>query len=370
MFYYLHYFEDLISWLRLFRYITVRTAAAAGTAFLVSLVFGPFAIRLLRRLCPIDWERYREDAPLLDALRGERKKMTPSMGGLLIIGAVMTSCLLWAALSSRLVWLVLATLCYMGGIGFADDYMKQVSRGRKGLSGKVKLALQGLWVLLIMLVLEALPETRETVRHLMLPFLKTPAIWNMGFAGALLFVGLVLIGSTNAVNLADGLDGLAIGCVSSVFAAMMIMTYVAGHAVFAEYLQVAYIPGSGELSIVCGAVLGASLGFLWFNCHPAEVFMGDTGSLALGGSLGMMAVLVKHEIALVIIGGIFVIEALSVIAQVSWFKIKGRRILACAPLHHHFELKKNPWSETQVTVRFWIVSIILALMSLVILKIR
>lgn len=372
MLYYLHELSGLVSWFRIFQYITVRILAGAGTAFIISLALGPATIRWLKSLRRITGgeDRYKRDSPDLDKLRGEVKKSTPSMGGLLIIGAVVVSCLLWANPSNALVWLVLTTFCFMGAIGFADDYVKTIRGNPKGLSGRLKLGLEAVWVLLVMLLLDSLPQTRATARQLMLPFLKNPVVTNMGFAGALIFIGLVVAGSANAVNLADGLDGLAIGCICSVFASLLVMVYVAGHVKFAQYLQVPYIAGSGELSVFCGCVLGASLGFLWFNCHPAQVFMGDTGSLALGGALGMIAVLVKHEIALVFIGGVFVMEALSVILQVASFKLRGRRIFACAPLHHHFELKKKPWSETQITVRFWIVSIICALMGLAILKIR
>lgn len=370
MFYYLHALTNEISCFRIFQYITVRIVAGAGTAFVISLIAGPWVIRRLKRLCKGQEERYRGDSPALDALRGDAKKTTPIMGGLLIIGSVAISCCLWAVPTNPLVWLVLLTFCYMGGIGFVDDYVKKVRRNPKGLRGWVKLSFQAFWVLLMMLVLRVLPQTRDTVCQLMLPFLKTPLIPDMGFACGLIFMGIVVIGASNAVNLADGLDGLAVGCASSVFLPYLIMAYVAGHVKLSEYLQVPHIVGSGELSVFCGCVLGASLGFLWFNCHPAEVFMGDTGSLALGGALGMIAVLIKHELVLVVVGGVFVIEALSVILQVVWYKLKGRRIFACAPLHHHFELKTNPWSETQVTVRFWIISIIFALMGLLMLKIR
>ncbi len=370
MFYYLHELHGFISWFRVFQYITVRVVAGAGTAFIVSLVAGPWVISRLARLCKGDESRYKGVSQGLDDLYGDKKRTTPSMGGLLIIGSVVISCLLWAAPANPLVWLVVATFCFMGAIGFADDYVKKVMRNPKGLSGRIKLLFEFTWAFVIMLLLDVLPQTRETSRHLMLPFFKNPVIVNMCFVCALVFVSAVLVGASNAVNLADGLDGLAIGCVSSVFFAMLVMVYVAGHARFAQYLQVPFIPGSGELAVFCGCVLGASLGFLWFNCHPATVFMGDTGSLALGGSLGMIAVLVKHEVALAIIGGIFVMEAMSVILQVSWFKLKGRRIFACAPIHHHFQMKKNGWSETQVTIRFWIISIIFALFGILMLKIR
>jgi len=238
------------------------------------------------------------------------------------------------------------------------------------LSPWKKLLMQSLWVIGIAGLLLVIPETRDHVRQLMIPFLKTPLIPQMGLLVLVFFIMLVVIGASNAVNLTDGLDGLAIGCTSSVAFAYLVMTYVAGHARFADYLQVPYIAGSGELSVFCGCMLGACFGFLWFNCYPARIFMGDTGSLALGGAIGIVAVLIKQEMVLMIVGGIFVLEALSVMLQVGWFKLKHRRIFACAPLHHHFELKKQPWSETQITVRFWIISMMFALIGILILKIR
>lgn len=371
MLYYLHLLSDQLSFLRVFQYITVRIVAGAGTAFVLSLLFGPWFIRRLTSLCSGEHTRYQEDLPKLDALHGEVKKKTPTMGGLLIITAITGSCLLWCTLSNLLLWAALMTLWVMGGIGFADDYIKTVRKQAGGLSAAKKFFLQMLWILGLALILLIMPETREHIRKLMVPLCKTPLIADVGLAGLVGLLILVILGSSNAVNLTDGLDGLAIGCVSSVALAYIIMTYAAGHALFAAYLQVPYIAGAGELAVFCGCMLGAGLGFLWFNCHPAAIFMGDTGSLALGGALGCVAVLIKQELALVIVGGIFVLEAASVILQVGFFKWKRRRIFACAPLHHHFELKKkNPWSETQVTVRFWIVSVIFALAGILLLKIR
>lgn len=371
MFYYLYFLSDQISYLRVFHYITVRTVAGAGTAFLISLIIGPWIIGRLQQLCRGTETRYREDAPALDALRGAANQKTPTMGGLLIIISMVISCLLWAVPTSLLVWLAISTLCVMGAIGFYDDYIKAVRRNPKGLSVRKKLLLQALWVVLLVALLVTIPATREHARQLWVPALKTPLVSSMCLAGVFIFVALVVIGAGNAVNLTDGLDGLAIGCTSAVVLAFLVMAYVAGHIKFAEYLQVPYVAGAGELSVFCGCMLGAALGFLWFNCHPAQVFMGDTGSLALGGAMGIVAVLIKQELVLVIVGGVFVMEALSVILQVGWFKLKHRRIFACAPLHHHFELKKNnPWSETQVTVRFWILAIIFALLGILLLKIR
>ena len=374
MLYYLHLLSDDISYFRVFQYITVRIVAGAGTAFLISLVLGPWVIRRLTRLCGGDrycgCDRYKEDLPALDTLRGDKKKNTPTMGGLLIILAIVGACLLWGVLTSPILWLALLTLCAMGAIGFADDYIKTVKRDSRGLRARTKLLLQALWVVLLTGVLLVLPATRDHVRQLMVPFFKAPIIPEMCLVCVFLFVALVVIGASNAVNLTDGLDGLAIGCASSVTLAYMVMAYVAGHAVLAAYLQVPNVPEAGELAVFCGCMLGACLGFLWFNCNPALVFMGDTGSLALGGAIGCVAVLIKQELTRVVVGGVFVLEALSVILQVGFFKWKRRRIFVCSPIHHHFELKKGPWSETQVTVRFWIISIIFALIGIFLLKIR
>ena len=366
MFFYLHTLQDWLSPLRVFRYITVRAVAGAGTAFFLSVVLGPWVIARLRRL-NIGQHVRREEAPPLHALHGH-KEGTPTMGGILIISAIVLSTLLWARLQSSYVWLVLATLVYMGLVGFWDDYLKLRGRDTRGLRGRWKLALEGLWVVTVAVVLIVRPETSLRVRELMVPFMKGPAIADMGIAGAILFLGLVVVGASNAVNLTDGLDGLAIGCSSSAALSYLVMAYVAGHLRFADYLLIPYVSGAGELAVFCGCMAGACLGFLWYNCHPAQVFMGDTGSLALGGSIAMVAVLIKQELVLVIVGGVFVIEAVSVIVQVASFKLHGRRLLRMAPLHHHFEIKG--WSETQVTVRFWILSIIFALLGLLTLKVR
>ncbi len=371
MLYYLHLLADEWSVLRVFQYITVRAFAGAGTAFILSLILGPWVIRRLGHLCSGDATRYRADAPALDDLHGAQKKTTPTMGGLLIMASVGAAVLLWAIPASPLIWLALATMLAFGGIGFADDFIKVVRRRPGGLPARQKLLLQVLWAAAVFGVMLSLPLTREHARQLMVPFCKTPALADMGWLAGFIFAALVMIGASNAVNLTDGLDGLAIGCTGSVALAYLVLAYVAGHVQFAAYLQVPYIAGAGELAVFCGCLLGGALGFLWFNCHPAQVFMGDTGSLALGGGLGIVAVLIKHELALLVIGGVFVMEAASVILQVGWFKWTRRRIFACAPLHHHFELKKNrPWSETQVTIRFWIVSIICALCGVLMLKIR
>lgn len=354
----------------MFQYVTVRALAGAATAFCITLWIGPSLIRFLRRVCAGESARYRDDAPAIEALR-DKKKTTPTMGGLLIIVAITVSTVLWARPDNWLVWLVLATLCFMGAVGFADDYVKVVRRKPKGLSASRKLALETAWVAIVVGVIWSVPELKINLQQLMVPFLKTPLLSDMGGVLSFLLVAAVVVGASNAVNLTDGLDGLAIGCTSTAAFAYLVFAYVAGHVVFAKYLLITYVPGAGELAVFCGCLMGASLGFLWFNCHPAEVFMGDTGSLALGGVIGMVAVLIKQELALVLVGGVFVMEALSVILQVASFKFTGKRIFACSPMHHHFELKKNrPWSETQVTIRFWIISIIFALAGILLLKIR
>jgi len=364
--YFLHEFTESFSWLRVFRYITVRTFGAAATSFLVCVVLGPWVIAKLRRLKLEQVLRKEEAAPLYDLHEG--KEGTPTMGGLIIIGGIGISTVLWARPDNAFVWLALGTLFFMGSIGFLDDWLKIVRQDTKGLRARHKLVLQLAWSLVAVAVMAAVPDTRMHMTELMVPFLKDPVVGDLGIVLTFLFIALVLIGSSNAVNLTDGLDGLAIGCTSSVAMAYMVLAYVAGHAVLADYLLVPHISGSGELAVLCGSMLGAALGFLWFNCHPAQVFMGDTGSLALGGTIGMIAILIKQELLLVIVGGVFVIEALSVIIQVVSFRLRGKRVFAMAPLHHHFELKQ--WSETQVTIRFWIISIIFALLGVLSLKMR
>lgn len=296
------------------------------------------------------------------------KAGTPTMGGILIILSIVISMLLWGDLENINIWLVMGSLVYMGLVGLWDDYESIVNKRSKGLKARFKMVLQLVWAIMMVIVLFRLPDTRDRVDSLMVPFIKEPVIENMHWFVVFLFVFVVIVGCTNAVNLTDGLDGLAIGCSSSVALSYLVMSYVAGHINFSEYLNVPYIKGSGELSVFCGCLAGASLGFLWFNCHPAQVFMGDTGSLALGGAMATIAVLIKQELMLVIVGGVFVMEAVSVILQVISFKLTGKRIFAMAPLHHHFEMKK--WSETQVTIRFWILSIIFALLGMLTMKIR
>lgn len=379
MFYYLSYLTEWFSPLRIFRYITFRALAGAATAFFISVLLGPWMIRKLREF-KIGQQVRKDEAPPLYVFHG-KKAGTPTMGGLLILAAVLVSTMLWAMPTNGYVLITLATMLYMGFVGFRDDYLKVTKKQSKGLGAKAKLAYQGVWAVLVFAILLWWPETREHVRQLMVPFFKDAVVRDMGIVLSLGFLALVMIGSTNAVNLTDGLDGLAIGCSNSVAVASLVMAYVAGHFRFAQYLQVPYIHGSGELAVFCACLLGAGLGFLWFNCHPARVFMGDTGSLALGGAISMVAILIKQELVLVIVGGVFVLEAVSVLMQIVYFKCTGgRRIFKCAPLHHHFEVLEKEQAEregrdvevveTMITTRFWILSIIFALIGVATLKIR
>lgn len=376
MLYWLHQFSDLFSPLRIFRYITFRTVAAAGTAFVLSLIIGPWLIEKLRA---VNFGEQREDERVAGLDRAA-KVGTPTMGGLMILFATAAATVLWAMPGNFYVLCALTTFCFLGLLGFIDDYLKIKRAG--GLSPRVKLAAQAGWTVILLLALCSSPETCSRTQQLMVPFVKFPVIASMGLIGTFVFLFLVLVGSSNAVNLTDGLDGLAIGCSNSAMAAYLVMAYVAGHFTFADYLQVPFVQGGGELTVFCGALLGAGLGFLWFNCHPARVFMGDTGSLAIGGGIAAVAVLIKQELVLIIVGGVFVLEAASVLIQQSWFKITkkrygaGRRVFRCAPLHHHFEFlareqgKSVSAYENRITIRFWILSIIFALIGVATLKIR
>ncbi|MEA1927225.1 MAG: phospho-N-acetylmuramoyl-pentapeptide-transferase, partial [Candidatus Auribacterota bacterium] len=295
-----------------------------------------------------------------------KKEGTPTMGGLIILLAVMLSTLFWARLATMQIQVVILSTLWLGVIGFIDDWIKLRRIGRRGLPGRVKLAGQVILGLGIALYLFYHPATSAHAGYIQFPFYKH-FVWNIGIF-SVLFTILVLVGTTNSVNLTDGLDGLAVGCLAIAALAFAAMAYVSGHLQFADYLQILYIPGAGELAVFCAALGGASLGFLWFNAYPAEVFMGDTGALACGGALGMVAILLKKELFLLLIGGVFVIEALSVIMQVASFKIWGRRIFLMAPIHHHFEMKKIP--EVKITIRFWICAIIFALIGLGALKMQ
>jgi phospho-N-acetylmuramoyl-pentapeptide-transferase len=346
--------------LNVFSYITFRAAGGALTAVLFSLVLGPRFIRLLTRLSV--GQAIRDVGPKSH----QAKAGTPTMGGLLILFAVLTSTLLWANLANPYVWLAVLVTTGFGGIGFADDYIKVRKNRNLGLTAKVKFGLQVLVGVIASWAILSLPEAFPFELTVALPFFKR-AVFSMGLLYAP-FVVLVLVASSNTVNLTDGLDGLAIGAVLIAAATYAIFTYIAGNSVVASYLQVPYVRGAGEVTVFCASLVGASLGFLWFNCYPAQVFMGDVGSLAIGGAIGIVAVVSKQEIVLVLVGGLFVLEGLSVIAQVISFKTTGRRVLKMAPLHHHFEL--SGWAEPKIIVRFWILAIFFALLSLSTLKLR
>ena len=313
MLYFLSHFKDAFSPLRLFEYISVRTLGAAATAFIISLLLGPWLIRKLRA---INFGEQQTDNRV-EGLEKKQKVGTPTMGGLLILLAAGSATFLWAKMDNLYVQLTLTTFFLMGALGFADDYLK--IKRKKGLSVKVKFATQLLWAATIFSILWSMPDTQARVRDLMVPFFKNPVL-DLGLIGGFIFLAIVLVGASNAVNLTDGLDGLAISCSNSSAMAYLLLTYVAGNYNYATYLQIPFVLGTGELTVFCGALLGSGLGFLWYNCHPAKIFMGDTGSLALGGAIAMFAILTKQEILLVIVGGVFVIEALSVVIQSSYFK--------------------------------------------------
>ena len=342
--------------LNVFRYITFRTAAATLTALFLALVAGPYVIRRLAAL--------RVGQPIREIGPDHQSKAgTPTMGGLLILLALVTSVLLWADLGNRAIWTVLGLTLGYGVLGFVDDYQKVRYRNHKGISARTKL----FWQWLLAFGVAGLIFTDPSFDgELQVPFFKefTPHIgW--------LYVPLaafVIVAMSNGVNLTDGLDGLAIGPVMISSGVFLVLAYAAGHVEIAEYLQIKSVPGSGQLAIFCGALLGGGLGFLWFNSSPAQLFMGDVGALALGGALGAIAVLIRQEILLGVVGGIFALEALSVVIQVAWFKLTGNRVFLMAPIHHHFE--KLGWAEQKIVVRFWIVSIILALVALSSLKLR
>jgi phospho-N-acetylmuramoyl-pentapeptide-transferase len=343
-----------------FRYITFRAAGAVVTAVLLSLVLGPYFVRSLQRLSI--GQSIRDVGPD----RHQVKAGTPTMGGLLILVALVLPTLLWAKLTNPLVWLTIGVTVGFGLIGFVDDWLKVRRRENRGLSARGKLLLQFLVAGVAAVTIFALPDVHGLEPTIALPFFKR-AVFDVGWL-YIPFVMVVLVGSSNAVNLTDGLDGLAIGATLIAAATYGIFTYVAGNAVVAGYLQVPFVRDVGEVAVFCSALVGASLGFLWFNAHPAEVFMGDVGSLSLGAAIGTVAVLSKQEIVLVMVGGLFVIEAASVIVQVASFKLTGKRVFRMAPLHHHFEL--GGWSEPKIIVRFWILSILFSLMSLSTLKLR
>jgi phospho-N-acetylmuramoyl-pentapeptide-transferase len=351
-------FQIDYSWLNVFRYITFRTIVSALTSLALFFVLGDWAINKLRAS---QVKQYiREDGPP----NHFSKKGTPTMGGCMILSVIMISLLLWMKIENVYTWICIFAILSFGLIGFADDYLKTIRKSSKGLSARSKFSLQVIAALIISVALYLYPGFSH---HLAMPFFKNInpdlGLWYIPFAV------IFIVGFSNAVNLTDGLDGLAIGPVTIAFFSYLAFAYITGNIKIASYLQVPYIADSGELTVLCGAVLGAGLGFLWYNTYPAEVFMGDVGSLPLGALLGTVAVITKQELTLVLVGGLFVFEALSVIFQVSYFKITGgQRIFRMAPIHHHFELLG--WPESKVTVRFWIIAIILALLSLGTLKLR
>ncbi len=360
---------------RIFRYVTFRTAFASLTALFTGLIVGPIVINRLR---DFQISQYiREEGPKAH----QRKAGTPTMGGLLIVISIVVPTLLWADLSNRFIWIaVFSTIAY-AAIGFTDDYTKVTHRRNLGLTSRAKFGLQVAAGIVIASMLIAMQTYGMYSTKLIVPFFKqfhpdlvigtlerNPHLWPLAFLPFMAFVALVVVGSSNAVNLTDGLDGLAIGCTVIAAGALTVLTYVSGHATFATYLELQRMPQVGELTIFCGAMVGSSIGFLWYNAHPAEVFMGDVGSLALGGAIGTVAVIIKQELLLPFIGGVFVIEALSVILQVGSYKLRKKRIFKMAPIHHHFELMG--WSESKIIVRFWIASLVFALFALTTLKLR
>jgi len=362
MFYHLLYpLHSTWSVLNVFQYITFRAAYATVTALLICFIFGDWVISKLEAMQV--GETIRSDGP--DHHR--KKAGTPTMGGVLVLAAIILPTLMWADLSSPFVQLALAGTLWMGVIGFVDDYLKVIRKRPKGMIGRFKLAGQVTYGLLLALILIKAPLSDAPATATSVPFFKD-VLFNFGWVYIPLVI-VVVTGTSNAVNLADGLDGLAIGLSALAFGGFAMLSYLSGNKIFADYLNILYQPGAGELAIYCAAVVGASLGFLWFNAHPARIFMGDTGSLALGGALGTAAILIKKEFLLVVVGGMFVIEALSVMMQVAWFRWRGgKRLFRMAPLHHHFELRG--WSETQVVVRFWIIGILMLLLSMSTIKMR
>jgi len=375
MFFWLSDFSALFGPFNVFRYLTFRTAGATVTALAFVFLFGPAIIGFLK-LKQGKGQPIREDGPATHLLS---KKGTPTMGGLMILSGLIVSTLLWANLSNGFVWIVLLVTMGFGAIGFYDDYLKVTKQSHAGFSGKARLAFEFLiagvaaWMVIAVhdanLARIVNPTTASIVpasTSLAFPLFKSWLL-NLGLF-FIPFAALVIVGAGNAVNLTDGLDGLAIVPVMIAAATFGFIAYLAGNFIFADYLQINFVPGTGELAVICGSLIGAGLGFLWYNAPPAQIFMGDTGSLALGGLLGTIAVITKHEIVFAIVGGIFVMEALSVIMQVASFKLTGKRIFKMAPIHHHFE--KIGWTEPQVVIRFWIIAVVLALAGLSTLKLR
>ncbi|MGA7974276.1 MAG: phospho-N-acetylmuramoyl-pentapeptide-transferase [Pseudolabrys sp.] len=361
MFYWLTDLSDKVSFLNVFRYLTFRTGGAIVTALVFVFLFGGPMIDLLR-MKQGKGQPIRLDGPQSHLIT---KKGTPTMGGLMILSGLFVSTVLWANPANPYVWVVLGVTLSFGLIGFYDDYLKVTKQTNAGFAGRTRLIFEAVIAIVAVTILSHLGKG-PIATSLVFPFVKELVI-NLGW-GFFVLGAFVIVGAGNAVNLTDGLDGLAIVPVMIAAASFGMISYLAGNAVFADYLQIHYVAGTGELSVLCGAVIGAGLGFLWFNAPPASIFMGDTGSLSLGGLLGTIAVAIKHEIVLAIIGGLFVLEAVSVIVQVISFKLTGKRVFKMAPIHHHFE--QLGWTEPQIVIRFWIVSVVLALAGLASLKLR
>tara|TARA_B100001029_G_C15022395_1_gene431420 strand:- start:277 stop:1362 length:1086 start_codon:yes stop_codon:yes gene_type:complete len=358
--YLINYLElNLIT--NLFNYLTVRTGLALMTSFLLIILFGPFFIRKLSTL-QVDGQPIREDGPQSHIVA---KKGTPTMGGIIILLSIIISIIFWCNPESHITWPVVFVMISFGLIGFIDDLKKVKSNSSNGIPGKVRIIFQILVVIIFIYWIKDILDF-QNLNLLSLPFLKDVFL-NLGYF-SIPFIIIVIVGSANAVNLTDGLDGLAIVPIMIVALTFALICYLAGNIIYSEYLYINYLPGAGELTVLCAAIIGAALGFLWYNAPPAMVFMGDTGSLALGGAIGSISILIKQELVLAIVGGIFVAEAVSVILQVGSYKLTGKRIFKMAPLHHHFEQKGVP--ESQIVIRFWIVAVILALIGLATLKIR
>ncbi len=362
MFYSLFTDVDGTLFINIFRYISFRSVCAVFTSLILTWMLAPYFINYLRNLNP-KGQPIRKDGPESHL---KDKKGTPTMGGIIILLTFLISTLLWSDITNQYIWVVVFVVLSFGLLGFIDDYLKVTKRNTKGVTGKVKLFFQAFVSIIACYAIQkfSLPEHSNIVT---VPFFKNMLI-DIGWL-YFIFVTLVVVGSSNAVNLTDGLDGLAIGPSIISFSCFAIISYIVGHFVFSSYLQLTYIQGAGELTVLCAAMVGSCLGFLWYNAPPAKIFMGDTGSLSIGGGLGVISVIVKHEFVLAIIGGVFVLEAVSVILQVYYFKLtKGKRIFLMAPLHHHFE--KKGWSESTVVMRFWILAIIFGLLGLATLKLR
>ncbi|MBN1864259.1 MAG: phospho-N-acetylmuramoyl-pentapeptide-transferase [Victivallales bacterium] len=367
MLYYLKDYEELFGPLRLFSFVTFRAAGAAFTSLLLAVALGPLTVRVLTRLNASAPLRLKDLVP--DEQLDYSKEHTPSMGGVLIILSIVVAAMLWGNPGNPILLVFLGTLLALGGLGFLDDYSKVVLRRRDGISARLKIAFQCAIALCAVTFVFSIPTGEPYMWTVMVPFLKDPVLTGAVGASVALALGiLAVIGASNAVNITDGKDGLAVGCMIFAALAYAAFAYLCGHRIFAEHLHIPYIPGAGEVGVFASAIAGVSIGFLWYNCHPASMFMGDTGSLALGGTIALVAVLVKQELTLIIVGGVFVMECISVMLQVLSYKTRGKRIFLRAPIHDHFERKG--WRETQIVVRFWILAGIFALCALLTLKIR